>query len=76
MDLTLKTKDDVRLIKEFMPFIKDGRTYKEIRKEMRKRHLDKYISAMFGNYILQMINIDIEQRNKRTVWREVDLLKM
>lgn len=76
LDLELKTKDDVRLIKEFMSFIKVGRTYKEIRKEMRKRHLDKYISDMFGNYILQLTNIDNEQKNKRTVWREVGLIKM
>jgi len=76
MDLELKTKDDVKLVKEFMSFIKAGRTYKEIRKEMRKRHLDKYIPEFFGNYMLQLINIDNEQKNKRTVWREVELLKM
>jgi hypothetical protein len=76
MDLKLKTKDDVKLVKEFILFIKDGRTYKEIKKEMQKRHLDKYIPDTFGNYILQMINVDNEQKDKRTVWREVNLLKM
>lgn len=76
MDLKLKTKNDVKLIKEFMSFIKDGRTYKEIKKEMQKRHLDQYLPDTFGNYILQMINIDNEQKDKRTVWRETDLLKM
>jgi hypothetical protein len=76
MDLKLKTKDDVKLIKEFMSFIKEGRTYKELKKEMRKRHLEKYIPDTFGNYILQMINVDNEQKEKRAVWREANLLKM
>ncbi|AYB30320.1 hypothetical protein [Chryseolinea soli] len=76
MDLKLKTRGDVKLIKEFMTFIKDGRTYKEVKKEMTRRHLDKYMPDTFGNYLLQMTNIDNEQKGKRTVWREVDLLKL
>jgi hypothetical protein len=76
MELKLDSKNDVKLIKEFIPFINDGRTYKEIKKEMRKRQLDKYIPDIFGNYILQLTNIDEERKGIRTVWRKVDLLKM
>lgn len=75
MELALKTRNDVALIKEFMPFIRHGRTSKEVKKEMRKRQLDQYIPETFGNYILQLINVDNEQRAKRTVWRETDLFK-
>lgn len=54
LDLKLKTKDDVKLIENFILYVKDGRTYKEIKKEMHKRQLDKYIPDTFGNYILQI----------------------
>ncbi len=76
MELKLDSKNDLKLIKEFIPFINEGRTYKEIKREMRKRQLDKFIPDFFGNYILQLTNIDEERKGIRTVWREASLLKM
>ena len=76
MELKLDSKNDVKLMKEFIPFIHAGRTYKEIEKEMRTRKLNKYIPDTFGNYVLQMTNIDEERKGIRTVWREGTLLKM
>jgi AraC-like DNA-binding protein len=76
MELKLDSKNDLKLVKEFIPFINEGRTYKEIKREMRKRQLDKFIQDFFGNYILQLTNIDEERKGIRTVSREARLVKM
>jgi hypothetical protein len=62
-------------IKELMELINTGQTLKQIHNEIDKRGLRKNFDRNFGNYILQMTNLNHETVDKRYIWRNPSLIK-
>lgn len=74
-ELQIQNKSDLQKIALLISFIKEGRTFHEIKKEMKKLNIFHLISENFGNYRFQLFNFNEEYIEKRKVWRDAKLTK-
>jgi hypothetical protein len=71
----LKSGPEKNKVKEIRKLIESGRTLKQIHNEIDKRGLEKNFDQNFGNYLLQMTNINHETVDKKYIWRNPELIK-
>jgi hypothetical protein len=62
-------------VSQILKFVEAGQTLRQIQNEIDKRGLTKNFDRNFGNYILQMTNVNHETVNKRYIWRNPKLIK-
>jgi len=74
-DLQIDDKKDLEIVLTFVEFIKGGKTFLEIEEEMKRLDILRLKPKFFGNYKLQLINIDEEIVDKRKIWRDAKLTK-
>ncbi|MBQ0786184.1 MAG: hypothetical protein KBT69_01695, partial [Oceanihabitans sp.] len=56
-------------------FIKNGKSFLEIKAEMERLDILRLKPKHFGNYKLQLLNFNEEYINKRKIWRDAELNK-
>jgi hypothetical protein len=62
-------------VNEIIKLIETGQTLRQIHDEIDKRGLTKNFDRNFGNYLLQMTNVNHETVDKRYIWRNPNLIK-
>jgi hypothetical protein len=62
-------------VNEIIKLIETGQTLRQIHDEIDKRGLTKNFDRNFGNYLLQMTNVNHETVDKRYIWRNPKLIK-
>jgi len=62
-------------VNEIIKLVEAGLTLRQIHDEIDKRELTKNFDRHFGNYLLQMTNINHETVDKRYIWRNPKLIK-
>jgi hypothetical protein len=73
MPLQIDNTADLKKIEALMTYIKQGRSFLEIKQEMQKNDLLRLKPESYGNYLFQLFNHDFEYHNKRKVWRDARL---
>lgn len=74
MDLQIDDKESLEKVNELLTFIKQGKTFTEIKDEMRRKDILKLVPESYGNYFFQLFNHDFEYNNKAKVWRDAKVL--
>jgi hypothetical protein len=62
-------------VNEIIKLIETGQTLRQIHDAIEKRGLTKNFDRNFGNYLLQMTNVNHETVDKRYIWRNPKLTK-
>ena len=73
MPLQIDNTADLKKMEELIVFIKQGKSFLEIRQEMEKNDLLRLKPKTYGNYSFQLFNYDFEYNNKRKVWTDAKL---
>ena len=71
----LDSSTEMTKVEEIIKLIETGQTLRQIHNEIDKRGLTKNFDRNFGNYLLQMTNVNQETVDKRYIWRNPKLIK-
>ena len=74
-DLQIDNETDLQQVNKLIEFIKNGKSFLEIKAEMERLDILRLKPKHFGNYKLQLLNFNEEYINKRKIWRDAELNK-
>ena len=74
-DLQIDNENDLMKVNQLIDFIKNGKSFLQIEKEMKRLDIFKLKPKHFGNYNFQFFNYDDECQDKRRIWRDAILTK-
>ena len=72
-DLQIENETDLQKVNELVKFIKNGKSFLEIKTEMERLDILHLKPKHFGNYKFQLFNFNEEYIKKRKIWRDAEL---
>ncbi|MCG8839033.1 hypothetical protein G1K37_11815 [Tenacibaculum dicentrarchi] len=72
-DLQIENETDLQKVNELVVFIKNGKSFLEIKIEMERLDILRLKPKHFENYKFQLFNFNKEYIKKRKIWRDAEL---